>query len=255
VLDPVKRIGRVCAEVASGRFEGRVEVGNSDEIGSLARTVNTMVEGLYERYELTKYVSAGTIGAIKDKTQEPKRVERSLFFSDLRGFTSYTESKEPERVVEVLNRLLEKQSEIIQANGGTIDKFVGDEIVAYFQDEDGPIRACRTAVAIAKYCVESAAENDALGVGMGIATGTVILGMIGSTRRADFTVIGDTVNVASRLCSLAKAGQIIVSDSTRERVAGAFPFKGPLAAKLKGKAAPQRVWILAQVPAEPKEGA
>jgi adenylate cyclase len=245
VLDPVKRIGRLCSDVAAGKFEGRVEVGGSDEIGSLARTVNTMVEGLYERYELTKYVSAGTIGAIKEKSQQPKRVERSLFFSDVRGFTSYTESKEPERVVEVLNRLLEKQSELIVENGGTIDKFVGDEIVAYFQDEDGPARACRTAIAIARFCAEGLSENDGLSVGMGIATGTVILGMVGSTRRADFTVIGDPVNVASRLCSLAKGGQAIVSDATRTRAAGEFAFRGPLAAKLKGKAAPQRVWILA----------
>jgi adenylate cyclase len=244
VLDPVKRIGRLCSDVAAGRFEGRVEVRGADEIGSLARTVNTMVEGLYERYELTKYVSTGTIGAIKEKTQEPKRVVRTMFFSDVRGFTSYTESKEPERVVEVLNRLLEKQSEFIQEYGGTIDKFVGDEIVAYFQDEDGPVRACRTAAAIAAFCAEHSAETDGLNVGMGIATGTVILGMVGSTRRADFTVIGDPVNIASRLCSLAKGGQIIVSDTTKSKAVGAFAFKGPLAAKLKGKAAPQRVWIL-----------
>jgi adenylate cyclase len=245
VLDPVKQIGRLCADVASGRFEGRVEVRSGDEIGSLARTVNTMVEGLYERYELTKYVSAGTIGAIKEKAQEPKRVERTLFFSDVRGFTSYTESREPEHVVEVLNRLLDKQSEIIQENGGTIDKFVGDEVVAYFQDEDGPVRACRTATAIAKFCAEHAPENDGLNVGMGIATGAVILGMVGSSRRADFTVIGDPVNIAARLCSLAKGGQVIASDATRSKAAGAYAFQGPLAAKLKGKAAPQRVWILA----------
>jgi adenylate cyclase len=244
VLDPVKQVGRVCSDVAAGRFEGRVTVGSEDEIGVLARTVNTMVEGLYERYELTKYVSSGTIGAIKDKAQEPKRVERSLLFSDVRGFTSYTESREPERVVEILNRLLDRQSAIIAENGGTIDKFVGDEIVAYFQDEDGPARACRSALAIARYCEAEKEANDGLSVGIGIATGAVILGMVGSSRRADFTVIGDPVNIASRLCSIAKGGMIIVSDSTRSRAAGGFAFRGPLAAKLKGKAAPQRVWIL-----------
>jgi class 3 adenylate cyclase len=253
VLDPVKQIGRVCTAVAGGSFEGRVEVRGRDEIGSLARTVNTMVEGLYERFELTKYVSSGTIGAIKEKRQEPKRVGRTLFFTDIRGFTSYTESKMPERVVEVLNRLLDRQSEIIQEHGGTIDKFVGDEIVAYFQDEDGPNKACRAAVAIARFCAERLEENDGLAVGMGIATGTVILGMVGSMRRADFTVIGDPVNVASRLCSIAKGGQIIVSDATRGRAAGEFAFRGPLAAKLKGKAALQKVWILTGS-AVPEEG-
>jgi class 3 adenylate cyclase len=252
VLDPVRKIGRLCSDVAGGSFEGRVEVRGRDEIGELARTVNTMVEGLYERYELTKYVSTGTIGAIKEKRQEPKRVERSLLFTDVRGFTSYTESKQPERVVEILNRLLDRQSAVIQENGGTIDKFVGDEIVAYFQDEDGPTRACRSALAIARLCEEEKEANDGLSVGIGIATGAVILGMVGSSRRADFTVIGDPVNIASRLCSLAKGGQIIASDSTRSRAAGSFAFRGPLAAKLKGKAEPQRVWILLG-PAGPAE--
>jgi adenylate cyclase len=244
VLDPVRRIGQLCTAVAGGSFEGRVDVVSDDEIGVLARTVNTMVEGLYERYELTKYVSAGTIGAIKEKRQEPKRVERTLLFTDVRGFTSYTESKEPERVVEVLNRLLDKQSEIIVLNGGTIDKFVGDEIVAYFQDEDAASRACGSAVAISRHIAKHREELDGLDVGIGIATGTVILGMVGSARRADFTVIGDPVNIASRLCTIARGGQTIASDSTRAKAAVRYDFQGPLAARLKGKSSLQKVWVL-----------
>jgi adenylate cyclase len=244
VLDPVKDVGRLCAQVASGKFEGRVEARSRDEIGELARTVNTMVQGLYERYELTKYVSQGAIGAIREKRQEPERVDRTLLFTDVRGFTSYTERAEAERVVAILNGLLDRQSAVIQENGGTIDKFVGDEIVAYFHAGDGPAAACRSAIQIARLCAANREANDGLDVGIGIASGTVILGMIGSARRADFTVIGDAVNVASRLCSIAKAGQIVVSDATRGRLGGEFAFQGPYKAKLKGKAAPQRVWLL-----------
>jgi class 3 adenylate cyclase len=243
VLAPVQAIGRVCANVTAGRFEGRVEVRASDEIGELARTVNTMVEGLYERLELTKYVSAGTIGALRGG-QEPRRVEGSLLFTDVRGFTSYAGSHDPERVVEVLNRLLERQSEIIHELGGDVDKFVGDAVFAVFMKEGGSAAACSAALAIVAHCAEAAAEYDGLTVGVGIARGSVIRGMIGSERRADFTVIGDTVNIASRLCSIAKPGQVIVTEDTRAAAGSAFSFRGPFSAKLKGKDEPQRVWML-----------
>ena len=167
-----------------------------------------------------------------------------MLFTDVRGFTSYTERRKPEQVVEVLNRLLEKQSEIIQKSGGDIDKFVGDEIVAIFSGNDAPWRACTAALRIVRLCAESAEEFDHLSVGAGIATGSVIHGMIGSLRRADFTVIGDSVNVASRLCGIAKGMQIVVSEATKSATEARFQFKGPFSVKLKGKDRPQRIWLL-----------
>ena len=244
VLKPVQSIGKVCAEVTAGSFQGRVDVKSKDEIGVLAATVNTMVVGLHERFELTKYVSASTLGSLKE-SQEPRRVPRTLLFTDVRGFTSYTERRDPEHVVRVLNRLLEQQSAIIQNNGGDIDKFVGDAIVAVFSGADGARRACIASLQITGLCAEKSQEFDGLAVGVGVATGSVIHGMIGSVRRADFTVIGDSVNIASRLCGIAKAMQIVVSDGTRAEAGDAFQFKGPYAAKLKGKTDAQRVWLLA----------
>ena len=243
VLKPVQAIGRLCTQVTSGDFKGRVVAKGNDEIGVLGRTVNTMVGGLHERFELTKYVSASTIGSLKE-SQEPKRVPRTLVFTDVRGFTSYTERRNPEQVVDVLNRLLEKQSAIIQSNGGDIDKFVGDEIVAVFSGNDAPRRACTAAHHIVRLCTESSKEFDGLTVGVGIATGSVIHGMIGSVRRADFTVIGDSVNVASRLCGIAKGLQIVVADTAKEQAGAEFLFKGPFSVKLKGKKEPARVWLL-----------
>jgi adenylate cyclase len=243
VLTPVQAIGRVCSGVASGDFQGRVEPRSNDEIGTLARTVNAMMEGLRERFELTKYVSASTLDAVK-ASQEPRRVPRTLVFTDVRGFTSYTERSTPEQVVQVLNRLLDRQSQIIQDGGGDIDKFVGDEIVAVFSGDDAPRRACAAVLRILRLCVENAKEMDNLTVGAGIASGSVIHGMIGSTRRADFTVIGDSVNIASRLCGMAKSMEAVVSDSTKTAVEGEFEFSGPYAVKLKGKAESQRVWVL-----------
>jgi adenylate cyclase len=244
VLRPVQSIGKLCAEVTSGDFKGRVDVKSNDEIGDLARTVNTMVGGLRERFELTKYVSASTISSLA-ATQEPKRVPRTLLFTDVRGFTSYTERSAPEKVVEILNRLLEKQSAIIQSNGGDIDKFVGDEVVAVFSGDKAPARACAAAIQIVRHCAANAAALDGLAVGAGIATGSVIHGMIGSVRRADFTVIGDSVNMASRLCGIAKGLQIVVTDPTREEAGPQFRFAGPFSVKVKGKQEPARVWVLA----------
>jgi adenylate cyclase len=244
VLNPVQAIAKVCAAVTGGDFKGRVEPRGSDEIGALGRTVNTMVEGLRERFELTKYVSASTIGSLK-ADQGPRRVMRTLLFTDVRGFTSYAERRPPEKVVEVLNRLLEKQAAIIQENGGDIDKFVGDEVVAVFSGDDSARRACAAAMEIVGCCRARPPELDGLTVGAGISTGPVIHGMVGSARRADFTVIGDPVNVASRLCGIAKALQVVVADAAKAAAEGSFRFAGPYLVKLKGREEAARVWQLA----------
>lgn len=243
VLEPLRSIGRLCLDVTEGRFEGRVEVRSKDEIGELARTVNEMTRGLYERYELTKYVSSGTIDALA-AGQEPRRVARTLLFTDVRGFTSYAEKKAPEEVVAVLNRLLEVQARVIHEAGGDVDKFVGDEVVAVFEGEESAKRACGAAAAIKALVEAEGAPFDGLRLGAGVATGSVILGMIGSERRADFTVIGDSVNVASRLCSIAKPGQIAVCSNTKRLAAEAFSFAGPYGARLKGKEETQRIYLL-----------
>jgi adenylate cyclase len=244
VVGPVRAIGKLCMDVTAGDFSGRVDVKREDEIGGLANTVNDMVQGLRERYELTKYVSSGTISSLAS-SQEPKRVERTLLFTDVRGFTSYTERHGVEAILGVLNGLLEKQSTIIAGYGGDIDKFVGDAIVAVFSGADAPDRSVQAAIAIQAALAAEMLEYDGLTVGAGIATGQVVQGMVGSSKRADFTVLGDAVNVASRLCSLAKPGQILVCDCTKDRlVPGTFRLSGPYKARLKGKAGTQTVYLV-----------
>jgi class 3 adenylate cyclase len=234
VLRPVNTVRDVCLAVTHGDFSKKVEMVKNDEIGELGETVNRMVEGLYERFELSKYVSSSTIESLKD-SGAGKNVGLTVFFSDIRGFTSYTEKQDAETVVANLNAVLNLQSEIIAEYGGDIDKYVGDEIMAMFTGEEGIIAACSCAAEIQRRIAEEGAEFDHLQVGIGINTGKVILGMIGSRRRADYTMIGDNVNLASRLCNAAGPGEIITADTTYRFTANSFSWDGPYKVKVKGK--------------------
>lgn len=243
VITPVKLIGHVCAQVTKGNFREKVAIASRDEIGELGQTINTMVDGLYERYELSKFVSSSTIHAIKHSERGAK-TEITLFFSDIRGFTSFSEKLAPEAVVQHLNTILNLQSEIIQRHGGDIDKYVGDEIVALFIGENKELHACRAALEIQRYISHHQEDFAGLSVGIGINTGEVILGMIGSEKRADYTVIGDHVNFASRLCSKAKSGAIIISGTTYQQIKAAVQVAGPFDIKVKGKERPQKVYAV-----------
>jgi adenylate cyclase len=244
VIAPVKRIGEVCASVTAGRFDQRVALTRNDEIGHLGRTVNQMVEGLFERFQLSKFVSASTLRSIRDGAAG-KRVHLALLFSDVRGFTSYSEANPPETVVGYLNRILTVQTDIIHRDGGDVDKYVGDEIVAVFGGEDCELRACRAALAIQR---EMVANRDSLygglSVGIGVDCGEVILGMVGSEKRADYTVIGDHVNNAARLCSAARPGTVLVSENVHGKIAAHSSFSEASVIQVKGKQHPQRVYVL-----------
>jgi class 3 adenylate cyclase len=234
VLQPVKIVRNVCLAVTKGDFSRKVERTKNDEIGELGETVNRMVDGLYERFELSKFVSSSTLESLQGGGTG-KEVGLTVFFSDIRGFTSYTEQHDAETVVSHLNDLLNLQSEIIARYGGDIDKYVGDEIVAMFAGKEGVAAACTCAEEIQRRVAAEAERLDGLQVGIGINTGKVILGMIGSRQRADYTMIGDNVNLASRLCSAAGAGEVIVADSTYRNVEGDFDWEGPYKVKVKGK--------------------
>ena len=243
LVRPVKHIGEVCATVTGGDFSPRVTVASRDEIGELGETVNHMVEGLYERFELSKFVSSSTIQSIRDHEKGAKE-EMTLFFSDIRSFTAYSERNQPQDVVDSLNRVLNFQTQVIQNNGGDVDKYVGDEIVAIFSGEHKEEHACLSALEIQNEIMHNRERYHGLTVGIGINSGEVILGMIGSEKRADFTVIGDHVNVASRLCDTAKPGMILVSEGVYQAVGEQARAKGPYHLKVKGKRSDLQVYQL-----------
>ena len=243
IIAPVQCIGHVASEVSKGNFREKVSIRTSDELGELGAKINSMVDGLYERFELSKYVSSSTLASIKH-SEKGTKTDIALFFSDIRGFTSFSEKVTPEVVVENLNTILTIQTEIIQRHGGDIDKYVGDEIVALFTGPFKEKHAGLSALEIQAYIATHTEELTNLTVGIGINTGEVVLGRIGSEKRADFTVIGDHVNFASRLCSEAKSGMILISESTYQKIRDTAEVIGPSELRVKGKELPQKVYQL-----------
>jgi len=225
VTAPVAKLVRGTQEVAAGNFDFRLDVRSRDEIGELAQSFNSMTQGLRERADMQKFVSQSTVEAIRGRLLSDgaagERRLLTIFFSDMRGFTAMSEEMPPEDVVSVLNTCLSLQTEQVKRFHGDVDKFVGDCVVALFSGDDGTLRAIRCAVRIHQAVEQLNQANPEavnLALGIGIVTGEVVLGSIGSHDRQDFTVIGSNVNLCARLCSLAGAGEILIPEPTYEIV-------------------------------------
>jgi adenylate cyclase len=226
ITAPVDKLVEGTERVAAGNFDVPVEVQSGDEIAHLADSFNSMLQGLRERVAIGKFVSQSTIKAIRKEhavQAAGQRLELTVFFSDIRGFTEMTERRPPEDVVMILNQCLSLQADIVKKYRGDVDKFVGDCVVAHFYDQASPMDAIRCAIEIEKSLDEFNArlpEADRIDVGIGLVTGEVVLGSIGSADRRDFTAVGSNVNLASRLCSMAGAGEILLAESCYQRVQG-----------------------------------
>jgi len=179
--------------------------------------------------------------------------ETTVLFADIRGFTSMSESHEPRIVVDALNEYFERMVEIAFRYEGTLDKFIGDEMMVLFGSpvahEDDPDRAVRAALEMQGALADINERHEAQGlppfqIGIGINTGEVVAGYIGSSQALEYTVIGDPVNTGARLCALAKPGQTLLSEGTVEKLNGGFAFEELPKEKVKGKARPIRVFEL-----------
>ncbi|MCZ2128482.1 MAG: GAF domain-containing protein [Anaerolineales bacterium] len=173
------------------------------------------------------------------------RREITALFADIRGFTSYSESLEPERLVRVLNRYLAAMADAALAHEGTIDKFMGDAIMAWFNapipQEDHTLRAVKTALAIRK-SVEDLHRvlpaDERLFFGVGIHVGDAVLGLIGTEKRLEYTAISDTVNIAKRLQENSASNQILISKEAYERVKSSVIAKPLAEITVKGRSKP-----------------
>lgn len=221
-----------------------------DELEVLMIEYNKMLDSIKERNLLSSYVSETTIEMVKktasnlnklstdiiEEKVKPSYQEFTIVFTDIRGFTSYSESHNPDEVMDILNKIFDYQVSIIKKYKGDIDKFIGDSIMAIFKGDNKELRALK-----ASYEILKDYPFKEIKIGIGISTGKVIIGNIGGSERKELATIGDIVNTASRLCGIANKSEIVVSEETylKVKVTG---FTGPEYVSLKGKANPVPVY-------------
>jgi len=206
-----------------------------------------------------QYVSESIVNSILASGKEPKfggeKLQLTVLFSDIRGFTTYCENRSPEMVVQRLNEYLTLMTEVIFKHEGTLDKFVGDEIMALFGApvyfENHAEKACETACDMITSLRElqkrwSAQNEDYFQIGIGINTGTMIVGNLGALQRFDYTVIGDEVNLGARLEGANKqyATSIIISESTYKQVRKRAQARELDLVRVKGKNRPVKIYEL-----------
>jgi adenylate cyclase len=251
---PILKIGEAAIEVAKGNFRARVNnVKSRDEIGELAERINTMIVQINERFQLAKFVSGGTIAAIQKSDAEGVKLggERrsvAILFADIRGYTAFAESRDPELVVEILNYYFQKITDLVAANNGDVDKFVGDQIMAIFVGDNMAADSVACSLDIQDVMVALTAEHPEweLEIGIGVDMGEVVMGAMGSKERMDYTVLGDHVNLAARLCGYAAPRQTIISEDVGEKLKGSPDFRlEPLEPiKVKGKTGQLNVYAV-----------
>lgn len=213
---PILNLVKGMNKVKEGDLNTTVKPSTKDEIGLLAQTFNDMIVGLRERLHLMKYVGSHTIDMIKNSSGKEvslggERRELAVLFSDVRGFTAFSENRTPEEVINMLNKYLGFQADLVSLYNGSVDKFVGDEMVALFGGSDAIKNALDCAVAIQKLVKkEHESDNVQINLGIGINYGDMVLGNMGAEDRMDYTVIGAAVNLGARLCSAANPGQILI---------------------------------------------
>jgi adenylate cyclase len=206
---------------------------------------------------LERYVSVDVAREILERGDEIElggtRRRITVLFSDIRGFTTLSEQSSPEAVVDILNRLFSRLSSPILKHGGTLDKFIGDAIMAFWgapvARQDDAIRAARAALEMLRETAAFSTEFQAAGgtplaIGVGINTGAAIVGNIGSPERMGYTAIGDTVNVASRLQDLTKEyhADLLISHSTFDEIKDYFETERIGFVPVKGRTEPVAIY-------------
>lgn len=252
VTESAERLRTAMAQVQAGNWEVQLAVSTSDEFASLYEGFNRMADGLQERERLRdafgRYLAPELAEQVMKHgvTLGGQTVEATVLFADIRGFTTIAESLTPEAVVSLLNEYFAAVEPAIQAHGGWINKFGGDSLLAVFgtpvPHADHARRAVLAALDIRAALVKfnrqrEAAHQPPLTIGMGLHTGSLVAGNVGSPARMEYTVIGDMVNVASRIDGLNKDWHtdILLSAATHRAAGGDIPARAMPPVALKGK--------------------
>lgn len=264
IAEPIAELVRKMERLAGGDFDVKTRVYTGDEIGVMKAHFNDMVDGLAERERLKdtfgRYVSVEVAKQLMKAGKIElggESIEATVLFSDIRDFTPMSERMTPQELVAFLNDYFAHVAEPVSAHNGVVSKFIGDAVMAIFAPQFGSTDhagdAVRAALSMkAKLAEFNAKRRDAEPVrfGVGLHSGVLVAGNIGTEKRLEYTVIGDVVNVASRIESENKAqdSTILISDETHRRLDAAF--QDGLEAerrediRVKGKAAPLTLYKL-----------
>jgi adenylate cyclase len=231
---PIRQLSETAKALGMGQFSHRVRTSRNDECGDLAFAFNRMAEDLEVKEKIKdsfgRYVTPEIVDIIlanpESQWMKGATVEASVLFVDIRGFTALSENKTPEVIVDLLNDYLTRVTDSVIKYGGHVNKFVGDEAMAVFgapaANPDHALAAIRAALEIQDEIAELNRQKKMngmkIGVGVGINSGEMLSGNLGSQKRMEYTVIGDNVNIASRLTKVAKAGEILISKKTFDAV-------------------------------------
>jgi len=249
---PIFRLVMATRRIAAGDFKVSLPVTSRDEIGVLTSAFNQMARSLHEKemikHAFTRYVAREVVDEIlKDPEHHVLTGERrqvTALFCDLRGFTSLSEQLPPEEVVLLLNQFYTLMIETTFKNDGTLDKFLGDGVMCIFgapiPHPDHALRAVRTALAMQEAMRALSARRveegrDPIAAGVGVSAGEVVAGTVGTEDRMEYTVIGDSVNLAARLVSHAEPGQILISSPTHDQVRDEIDARSLGRLRIKGK--------------------
>jgi class 3 adenylate cyclase len=258
---PVLEVRDALRLISEGDYTVRINADRTDEIGQLQKLLNYTAEELKKRESIKelmgKYLSKQVADRImegdSDQAMAGIRKEVSILFADVRGFTAYSEKHDPEQVTKSLNEYFEVMVDVIAVHEGVLDKYIGDGLMVVFgapmAQPDHARRAVITALemqaALQSLNLKRAQRgDDPIHIGIGVNTGLAISGNLGSIKRMEFTVIGDTVNTAARLESNAKQGQILIGKVTYEKVKDLIECEPLGQITVKGKTDPVDIWWL-----------
>ncbi len=246
------------AKIEASRLVFEQSVKSNDEIKKLSveiKNIISLVRGILP------YVSYHTIQNAERKVNRQATTRDLCFlFTDIRGFTSMCENLPPKDIIPILNHYLDIETKIIFENGGDVDKYVGDSMMAFFSGPRKEIRACKAAMEIRRAMQKEKimavkTGTSVISIGIGISSGPVVFGSVGATTRKDFTSIGDTVNLAARLEGANKAygSKAIISEAVYEKLTNKFICRELDYVTVKGKTEPVRIYEILQVSDKDRE--
>ena len=260
---PLVNLAGAARELEQGKYEAiesfrsanaqRLEA--RDEIGDLSRAFVDMGRGLKQRFAMSKYMSRSAYEMLEQNGSANLAGERkwlALVFSDVRGFTAFSEDRDPALVIERLNEVLGLEADVVRRRGGDVDKFVGDAMFAWFAGPDRCRHAVDAAAEILAGLQARFGGKPGTEIGFGIHVGEVVVGSMGSQDRRDYTAIGRSVNLAARLCSAAQSGQILVSQAVATELEGTLALKPLPPISAKGFPEPVRVFEVEHAKASPE---